>query len=653
MAKNREKNSPQTSGGEVAKKRWSKLDITIAVIALIAVFYQFVLYKFLIVTDLIFDDIHYAFILVIVFLHLMRKEPKFTWIWAVCIALSLYATGYIFFNEDALIDRAGDPTFQDLIVGTLLILVAFISTWRIWGKVIPLIAIAFIALAFLMQFLPYPLYSPAPSYARLITMLSIGLTGMWGMMIKTSANVIFYFMVFGCVFQATGATEFFNIIGRMVGRVSVAGPAQTAVVTSTLFATTSGSVMANAATTGSFTIPTMIKAGFKRHDAAAFEATASAGGQIMPPIMGATAFIMSAVLAVPYTEIAVRAIIPAVLFFLCIGIQSELIARRDRIKKDTNPEPIDKRELFLLAPLFLVPLAILVWLLFAGHSVAYSTGPSILSMIILSCLRKKTRPSFGTIIDGFSKGAVSAAEVGVTTVALSPIVVLSTYTGLGIKLPGVVKAISGGITFFALVLAAVVAIILGMGVPTPVIYLLVAVIICPSLVKMGMQTLPVHMFAFYFGIMCTVTPPVATAALVTSRIADAPFFRTSFCASKLAIVGFVVPFLFCYNPVLLGYWTGSSVSDIFTIVLALVLVVVLSIAVVGFLYEKTSPVVRGMAILSALGFALAICTLHYAWIAMGVAFIAAVFVVQLKKKSSLASIAQAQPQAQTQAQVNS
>jgi TRAP transporter 4TM/12TM fusion protein len=457
---------------------------------------------------------------------------------------------------------------------------------------------------------------------------------------STSASTIFYFMVFGALFEVTGCTLWFDEVGKLVGRVSKAGPAQTCIVSSALFGVCSGSVAANVVTSGVFTIPAMKRAGYSPEVACAIEATSSTGGQIMPPVMGATAFIMAAVIAVPYTEIAFRAIIPAVLFFACQMFQVELIARRDHTLPGTDP--VNKKELLMRSPLFIVPMGILIYLLMGDHTVGYATFPTIISMIVIACLRKETRPNLRSVVESFTDGAIKGAEIGVTCAALAPIVVLTTYTGLGIKLPGLVEILSGGSPLIALFLAAVVALILGMGVPTPVVYLLVAIIICPSIIKMGIPTLPAHFFAFYFGIICAVTPPVGMAALIAAKMGGASYFKTGLQATKFSIVGWTVPFLFCYNPVFLAYFKNPA-YDFMMLFLGIAMIGVAAIALEGYYLTKLTITEIVLASSSAATLFMYLCTHSIPWLVTSAVLFALVTVWEIKKKMAVRNLAAGTP----------
>lgn len=587
-------------------KRVQLLDIAIVIVALGMVIYQFIGIQVLLLTSIAFENLHYAFALSLIYLVLVKRRPRLWPLWTVLIAVSIGSTLYVHFFEDDLVLRTGHPEGADLFVGTSLLLVGLVACWFTWGPVIPLVGLSFVGYAFICKYLPYPLFGLSPTFPRLISMLSIGLTGLYGNLLSISANVLFYFMVFAGIFQISGVTSFFAEVGKLVSRISRGGPAQTSVVSSGLFGMISGSAAANVAVDGVFTITWMKDCGYKPAVAAAVEATASTGGQIMPPVMGAAAFVIPMFTGFTYPEIMIRAAIPAVLFYLCLAVQAELIARRDNVGSEAG-EKVYWPKLLLLSPLFFVPLGVLIVLLMQYFSVAYSSGAAILGLVVLCMLIKEVRPSPGKLIGGFINGATRGAEIAVTCATLTPIVVLSTYTGLGLKLPLLIEIVSQNILIIALVLTAVVSIILGTGMPTLPVYIIVALVVCPALVKMGIHLLAAHMFAFYFGVFSAITPPVAFAALVASSIANASYFRTGIEAAKLGFLGFLIPFLFVYNPALLGYFE-DPLFGVLSIILTVALILLMSAGLTGYLIGRLNLVPRAAALLGALGLGIYICT---------------------------------------------
>jgi len=524
------------------------LGMVITIVATIMVIYHLVSTQYLLLGPIPHQNLHLAFALVIVFLGTLQKRPRlWPWIFAL-ILVSLVATAYVHIFYYDLELRSGFPTTADTIVGVILVFVAIESTRQAWGIALPLLAAFFIAYSFLGYLLPYPFYIMKFPPEQIISNMGIGMRGMYGSVLSISANYIFLFVVFGSLLGASGATGFFIEIGKAMGKRLRSGPAMAAVVTSALVGMVTGSVAANVATTGSFTIPLMKKVGYRPEQAGAIEAAASTGGQIMPPIMGIAAFAMAVFTETPYVKIMAMAAIPAVLYFLTCAIYVHLHA----IKMNITPiiEKSDVSELAKRAPLFIVPLGLLVFLLVIGHSAQYCVFWAMVVLVALSSIRRKTRPSLGQWLQGFVSGAVTGAQIGVSVACIGTMIGVVVTTGLGIKIAAAVGSWSGGHLAVALVITMLVAILLGMGVPTFTAYVLVAIIAAPVLVKMGLSMVIAHFFVFYFACFSFVTPPIAIGALIAARLAKASYTKTALEATKAAIAGFVLPYAMISFPVL-------------------------------------------------------------------------------------------------------
>ncbi|MDP6180226.1 MAG: TRAP transporter fused permease subunit, partial [Desulfatiglandales bacterium] len=439
------------------------------------------------------------------------------------------------------------------------------------------VVLVFLLYTFLGFLLPAPFATMKYSFGKLISKLTM-IQGLYGIILGISANYLFLFVTFGSVLQISGATRFFMQIGKLLGRSGLAGGAAlTAVISSALLGTLTGSVSANVVTSGSYSIPLMKKAGYRAEQAAAIEAAASTGGQIMPPIMGAGAFVMAGITGIPYLEIIVAAIIPAILYFVVVGVYAQLQAMKLGIRP--LPEKIDIKEMLLTSYLFMVPIGILVILLVVGYTPMYVIFWTIISVVALSMFRKETRPSLMQWVEGFRNGAILGAQIGVSCAVIGLIVSCITLTGLGLKVPGLVEAISGGSMVIALLLTAGAALILGCGMPTVAVYIMVVTVIAPVLVKMGLPLLTAHFFAFYFACMNFVTLPVAIGALIASKVAGANFTRTGIESMKAALGGFIVPFLMILAPVLMlqGQGSPSGVVIITQVISSLVILVAFEI----------------------------------------------------------------------------
>lgn len=596
-------------------KSSKSLQITIAALAVVMVIYHLVSSQYLLQTTVGYKNTHLALSLLVVFLGSMQKTKR---LWSLMLAfalLSLACTTYVHIFEDALQDRTGFPNTFDMIVGTLLVLLILEATRQSFGLILPSICAISIAYIFLGQYIPGPLHSPSQSFSTVVSRLCTGLEGVYGMVLGVSAYYIFMFIVFGAMLQVTGATRFFTEVGRLVGRRLRSGPAISAVATSGLVGMVTGSVTANIAITGSFTIPLMKKVGYRPEHAAAIEAAASTGGQIMPPIMGAAAFVMASFMGVPYIKIAAVAAIPAVFYFLMVGLYTQFQA----IKLNISPsaEQVDYRELWLSAPLFIVPLSVLVFLLVKGKTPTYSIFWAFMSVIALSLVRKKTRPSWGQWLEGCLRGATSGAQIGVMSAAIGLVMVTLSMTGLGIKLPGLIEAWSGGNLTAALIITMVTAIIIGCGMPTTPVYILVALVAAPALMDMGLTQLQAHFFVFYFACLNFVTPPVAIGSLIASKISNASFLRTSLEAVKVAVGGFAVPFLMIWCPSLL-LQPESAIPAATGIISGLLGLIALQIALCNCYFTTLHIVERAISIIVAMTLLIYLPLRTHTWFIIGI-----------------------------------
>jgi len=500
--------------------------------------------------------IHLLFALVLVFLtaNQLRKKPFLL----ILLLIATFATlGYLKFNLERLLFDMGFPLTVDVIAGFLILLLAFVGCWLSFGIILPVIACILILYGFFGHYLGGPILS----VEEIVTTVSLtfGSYDLWGKILIVSANVIFLFVFFGHFLQSLGATESFVELGKVIGRYTRSGPAMTAVVSSALMGMTAGQATPNIAVTGSFTIPLMKKVGYKPEVAASIEAAASGGGQIMPPIMGAGAFVMADLLAVSYSKIIVMAAIPAILYFSAVAMFVHLHALKSNVTP--SKEAADKKKLYATGPLFIVPLIIILALLFFGFPPMVSAFWGICSLILMSFLRKETRPSLNKIMTGCIRGATTGARVAMACAALGPIIALITKTGLGLKIGYSVDMWSGGNLFLGLIILMGTVIILGLEVPTVAAYLIAAMVAIPALARMGLSPFQAHMFAYYFGAFSALTPPVGMAAIVASKMANASYMKTALHSINAAVAGFIVPFAFVFNGDLL-LLPGSSLSSV-------------------------------------------------------------------------------------------
>ena len=540
--------------------------------------------------------IHLVFALVLIFLA-AAKESKGRWFWWLMIAATLGTVAYLWINLESLLFNIGFPTTPDMVVGALVLFIVFAACWHSFGWILPSMACLLLAYGFFGHLLG----GPELSLPELITTvdLTFGSYDLWGTILIISANVIFLFIFFGGMLGALGANDFFLELGKVVGRYSRSGPAMTAVISSALMGTTTGQATPNIAVTGAFTIPLMKRVGYRPEVAASVEAAASGGAQIMPPIMGAGAFVMSDLLGVPYADIITAAAIPAGLYFVSVAFFVHFSALKLKVAPLT--ERPDQGVLWATGPLFIVPVGAILLLFFLGFPAMFAAFWGIVSLLVLSFLRRRTRPSLRRVLEGCLKGAITGAKVAVACATLGPIIALVTKTGLGLLVGYSVETWAGGSLFLALVMAMGCVIILGLEVPTVAAYLVGAMVAIPALIRLGLEPIQAHMFAFYFGAFSGLTPPVGMAAIVASRIADARYIKTALLSIGAAVAGFIVPYVFAYNGALL-LTPGTQPGEL--AVAAGLVVLGLGALQMGFVGHFAYPLGwagRGLAVASGLG----------------------------------------------------
>ncbi len=482
--------------------------------------------------------------------------------------------------------RAAEPRLLDLIVGGLLIFFLIDSTRRMVGWPLPILAILSIIYAVFGQVMPGIIAHRGYDFARIIDMMFLGTSGIFGTPLGVSSTYIAIFVIFAAIFDAFGAGKVFIDATQAIIGWSRGGAAKVAVLASALFGTISGSAIANTVATGAFTIPLMKKTGFKPHFAAAVEAAASGGGQLMPPVMGAAAFIMADILG-SYQLVLRSGIIPALLFFVAIFIIIDLEAAKTGLKGIERSKLPVLAKVLLQGWYLLIPIVVLIYMLvIAQYSPPKSAIWSIITLLIIVFVHLKKRPSIEFMLHSLSKASEGIVSVALTTACAGILIGVLFLSGLGFKLSSVLIAISGGNVLILLFFTMIASIVLGMGMPTSGAYVILAVLVAPALVDMGLSKIAAHFFVFYFGIMANVTPPVAIAAYAAAGIAEADAMRTGFTAWRLSLVGFLLPFMFALNPALLaqGSLTNIFISVTITIVGIFALAAMLQAYFLGRLY---------------------------------------------------------------------
>lgn len=514
---------------------------------------------------------------------------------------------YVAFNFSSLARRAGAYTPIDIAVGVVGIIVLFEACRRIVGLPILIIAAVFILYAFLGPYLPGFLNHRGYSFQRVVSHLYYNTEGIMGTPIGACSTFIFLFILFGALLEKTGIGQFFIDICNAIAGGASGGPAKVAVLTSALEGTVSGSSVSNTVGSGSFTIPMMKSLGYKPEFAAAVEASASTGGQIMPPIMGAAAFLMAESLGIPYMQVVKAAIIPALLYFAGIFIMVHLEAKKLGLRgmsKETLPKILP---LLLKKGYLILPLVAIIAFLVSGKTATYAALMGILCCVLLGIstsiydLIKHKKPRFGfkAMLEVTCAGARNIISVAIACAMAGIVIGVVTLTGLGLKLGAGLISISGGIAILTLVFTMLASIILGMGAPTTANYLITSTITAGAIIQLGFEPLAAHMFAFYFGIIADITPPVALAAIAGAAIAKSKPIKTALESTKLSIAAFIIPYMFVFNPSMLLIDTTPG-QVIFITITALLGMFGLGAGLEGYAFTKAKVWERVLFIMAGL-----------------------------------------------------
>lgn len=504
--------------------------------------------------------------------------PSIGWLNWLFVALSALACLYLASESQELVGRSGNPTTLDLVAGAVTVLLVLELARRATGWGLVAVCVMALAYAFSGPYLPGFLAHRGYGITRVVEQLFLSTEGIWGVPLGVSADFVYLFVLFGVVLDTAGGGALLIALANKVAGRTRGGPAKTAAVASAFMGSLSGSAVANVVTTGTFTIPLMKRAGFRPFFAGAIEAAASTGGQLMPPVMGAGAFILATWTNIPYLEVAAAAVMPAILYYaaLLAAIHFRACAMGIEPAGDTGPEKIgDKLHLLL-------PLAAIVLLLGMGRSPMRAAFWGVISALFMAFLRPATRPSLPELSEIMERAGRGAVQVAAACAAAGIVVGVASLTGIGLRMSELIVTISGGNLLAALLLTAMGSIILGMGLPTTAAYVVLAALGAPALVQLGVPLLAAHLFIFYFGCISNVTPPVSLAAFAAAGIAGSPALKTATTAAILAGAGFLVPFMFVYGPALLLIGTPGE------IVLAFVtgLLGVISLASAGMGYAR-------------------------------------------------------------------
>jgi TRAP transporter 4TM/12TM fusion protein len=507
-----------------------------------------------------FRGTHLLFALVLVFLtypRFGRREGKLpSVVDYLLIVASAVTIGYLWVNHKYLYDRfvfVDDLRTADLILGTAFIVIVLEATRRVIGLALPITALCFVG---------YALFVAGVAPGSVIEINYLTTEGIFGIPLSVSATYVILFIIFGAFVERSGAGRMFMDFALSLTGHAVGGPAKVAVITSGLFGTISGSAVANVMTTGTFTIPMMMRLGYRPAFAGAVEAVASTGGQIMPPIMGAAAFVMAEFLGVSYLTVAAFALVPALLYYVAVFVAVHFEALRTGMKglpREECPRLVDvlkeRGHLF-------IPLLIIIGVLVAGYSAPFAALVGIMSVVPVALLRRSTRGEIDLkgIVDALESGARGTLAIAAACACAGIVIGAIAQTGLGLTFTSFVLAVAQDHLVPALVLTMIAGIVLGMGLPTTPAYIIQVALLVPALVKLGIVVQAAHLFVFYFAILSAITPPVALAVYAACGLSRSRLWDTGWAAVKLGATGYIVPFMFAFSPALLLIGEGWRVA---------------------------------------------------------------------------------------------
>lgn len=540
----------------------SKLGFIFTIIAVIGALYHLWVLNLHPVDPWVFRAAHLLFGCILGFLLFpgwKKAQGKVHMLDWLLVAASIGVFIYIYLNLQQILFRFGVmPTTMDFVVSLVGILLVLELTRRTSGWTLPILAGIFILYAFIGPYLPSILHHSGYSLERFTTYI-YGLDGVFGVTLDVSSKYILLFIIFGAFLEKSGVGRFFIDFSFSLAGGLRGGPAKVAVISSGLMGMMNGTSAGNAVATGSLTIPLMKRVGYKSRFAAATEATASAGGQIMIPIMGAGAFLMAEITGIRYSEIVIAATIPALLYFLSVFLMVDFEAVKRGMKGIPRKDLPKFKDIAKKAYLF-IPILVLIGLLLNGYSVIMSGTYSIIACFVVSFFSKETRMGLMKVIGALELGMKNTIQLLAVCACAGIIVGVLALTGLGLRFSSMLFSIAGSSELLALVFAMLISIILGMGMPTTAAYAVAASVVAPGLMNLGIEPIFAHMFVFYFAVMSAITPPVALAAYAAAGIAGSDPMKTGVEAFRLGIAAFIVPFMFVYSPEILMVGSVGSVA---------------------------------------------------------------------------------------------
>lgn len=624
---------PQASALIDRKRSGSIIDMITGAVAIVMCVYQLLAANFTIFTSEQHINLHIAFSLVLIYLQAMkltdaRAKAKSALMLAL-LAVSVGAAVYIHFHSIQFQMTLGYPD-NKVISGAVFLIVILIATQMSWGWVIPIIALIALAYGYFGAHMPGIFYHGGLKLPRLITQVTTSFGGVYGMLASVSANTIILFTIFGGLMEAFGAISTIMDVAMVASTKIRSGGAQVAVISSGLIGSITGSVAANITLTGAVSIPLMKKRGYPSEFAAACEATASTGGAILPPVMNAAAFIIASWTGIPYIYLVAVGVAPALLYYLGIAISVYIKALKlgdEKVKAEELPK---FHKAFGKLAMFIVPVIVLVVLMMMSYSPQKALFIAVIVLMamgfIFTLMDTRGEGAISglklfvrNVASGFISGGKTVAGIAVCMATMGCVVEILTATGLPSKISQFALSLAGSNLFILAVLVAVVCLVFGMGMPSGSAYILAALLGAPALTTFGVPIVVAHFFVFYYAELSAITPPVAIGCLVASGLAGASFMKTCLTSMRLAVAGFVLPFLFLYRPAIL--LQGAWYETVWAVLMVVLFLFMFIIAVEDFFLRRTTRVERALAAGAAVCLLLPVVALDAVGLTLGVTMI--------------------------------
>ena len=544
-------------------------------------------------------SIHWAFLVTSIFLvYPTVKKGRMHW-WDVCLAaLAAVSPLLILFTWQKNAMRIVSPSTLEIALYILGVVIVLEATRRSMGPALPIIAIIFIVYALLGKYMPTAIQHKGFTISGLATYLYSTSEGVLGMAMGTSATYIIAFVIFGAFLAVSGAGQLFVDLSLSLTGRSRSGPAYATILSNALMGIISGSPVANVVTTGAFTLPLLKKSKYPTIDGAALLAVAAAGSMFTPPVMGAAAFLIADYLSVPYGDVIMASLVPALLFYISLFVAADVASARGGLKGVSRAELPDWKEAMKKRGILIVPIIFLVGMIVAGYSALKAAFYAVILIVVLSMVRKETRMVPKKILKALQDGSKDCLSIAAACACAGIIVGVVSCTGIGVKFSSMLIRMSANNPILALILTMIACLIMGMGLPPTAVYLIMAALTVPALISMGIIPIAAHFFVFYFSCIGCITPPVALAAFASAAVARTDAFKTGWKAFRMGLVAYIVPYMFVLNPVLLLQDTGNGFEKVLAIATALIGVIFLTYGVEGYFRGKKAHLIPRLLFLA-------------------------------------------------------